>query len=119
VLIFQRFFLITIVLCSVLCGSQVFAQTQKNDSSLQSSKASKIIQDIRIEGLKRVSDSTVFEILPLDLDDEFNSEGASQTIRELFKTGLFQEVDVFFENNIVFIKVVENASVISISFTRS
>ncbi len=88
----------------------VFIKVVENESV-----ASQRIQDIRIQGLKRVNDTTVFEILPIELDGNFTSSSASETIRELFKTGLFQEVDVFFEKNIVFIKVVENASIISIS----
>ena len=110
VLIFQRFFLVIVFICSVLFMPYATAQSQSNN-------ASQIIQDIRVDGLKRVSDSTVFERLPLDLNDQFDPAIASETIRELFKTGLFQEVDIFFENNIVFIKVVENASIVSIVFT--
>ncbi len=91
--------------------------TAMAQTSTNAAVASQAIQDIRIDGLKRVSQSTVFNLLPLDIDEQFDAKVASQTIRDLYKTGLFQEVDIFFEQNIVFIKLIENASIVSISFS--
>ena len=105
-----------LVLSCMAFSAPVFAQTS-NNSTVSQAETGQVIQDIRIDGLKRVSQSTVFNLLPLEINDSFDSKVASQTIRDLYKTGLFQQVDVFFDQNVVFIKLVENASIISIRFT--
>lgn len=115
----QKFFLIVVSVCCVLFATPVLSQSQPqkaNAALTQSKSTSKKIQDIRVQGLKRVSDSAVFEKLPVDLGDEFDSNVATETIRQLYSTGLFQEVDVFFEDNIIFIKVSENPSIVNITF---
>ena len=116
---FQKLLIVVAVLCcSVFASAAAFSQSeQANAITPQTNIAGQKIQDIRVQGLNRISDSTVFESLPIDIDDNFTSDSASETIRELYSTGLFQEVDVFFEENIVFIKIVENASIINISFS--
>jgi outer membrane protein insertion porin family len=95
---------IALSLCALIFSSHAVSQN------------SDIIQDIRIEGLQRVKDSTIFESLKLEIGDSFNQDSASKTIRELYQTGFFQKVDIVFEKNNVFIKVVENDSIASISF---
>jgi len=115
---FEKLLICAVFCCSVFASTFAHSQSgQVNTTTSEASPPLQKIQDIRVQGLKRVSDSTVFENLSIDLDENFTSAGASETIRQLYKTGLFQEVDVFFEKNVVFIKVVENASVVSISFT--
>ena len=119
---FQKLLITSVLFYTALVSSFAYSQTVQGEKIApqsvvpQSNKTAQKVQDIRVQGLNRVSDSTVFENLPIDLDDNFTSAAASETIRQLYGTGLFQEVDVFFEKNIVFIKVVENASIVSISF---
>ena len=91
-------------LCALLFSSPAISQN------------SQVIQDIRIDGLQRVKDSTIFELLPLDIGDNFDQATASKTIRDLYKTGSFKKVDIFFQDSIVFIKLEENASIASIDF---
>ena len=101
---FNRHCLIVMSLCTLFFSSPAISQN------------SQVIQDIRIDGLQRVKDSTIFELLPLDIGDNFDQTTASKTIRDLYKTGSFKRVDIFFQDSIVFIKLEENASIASIDF---
>mgnify|MGYP000458774605 CR=1 FL=1 len=42
-----------------------------------------VIQDIRVEGLQRISEGTVYNYLPLDRGDTLNGSSARAAIREL------------------------------------
>ena len=53
-----------------------------------------VISDIRVEGLQRISEGTVFNYLPLDANELLTSTRARQAIRSLFSTGFFSSVDL-------------------------
>jgi len=74
------------------------------------------IKDIRVDGLQRVAVSKVFNLLPLDIGDEFDRTASTKTIKELYKTGLFQEVDIFFKNQVVLVKVTENPTIAEVVY---
>ena len=53
-----------------------------------------VIEDIRVEGLKRITPGTVFNYLPMKVGDKFNDSISSDADRALFKTGFFDDVKV-------------------------
>ncbi|WP_072325609.1 outer membrane protein assembly factor BamA [Marinospirillum alkaliphilum] len=53
------------------------------------------IEDLRIEGLQRVSPGRVFAELPLQPDDPVSLEQVTQASKSLFATGLFDDVRVY------------------------
>ncbi|OOO01891.1 MAG: Outer membrane protein assembly factor BamA [Chromatiales bacterium USCg_Taylor] len=53
-----------------------------------------IINDIRIEGLRRIAPGTVFNYLPVKVGDEFDENRSGEAIRALFKTGFFKDVRI-------------------------
>ena len=50
------------------------------------------IEDIRVEGLQRISAGTVFNSLPVRVGDTFTGSKSAAAIRALFKTGLFRDI---------------------------
>ena len=44
------------------------------------------ISDIRVEGLQRISEGTVFNYLPLDTNDVLTAARSRQAIRALYQT---------------------------------
>ncbi len=46
-----------------------------------------IIEDIRVEGLERITPGTVFNYLPMQVGDYFDDSRSSEAVRALFKTG--------------------------------
>lgn len=53
-----------------------------------------IVGDIRVEGLQRVAEGTVFNYLPVNIGDRMNGERIQQSIRALYATGFFQDVQL-------------------------
>ncbi len=76
-----------------------------------------IISDIRIEGLQRISEGTVFNYLPVDKGDELTPAKTRAAIRELYRTGFFQDIQFARENNILVITVRERPAIAAIKIT--
>ena len=76
-----------------------------------------IISDIRVEGLQRISEGTVFNYLPLDAGDQVTPSGTRAAIRELYRTGFFQDISFGREGNILVITVRERPAIAAINIT--
>ena len=75
------------------------------------------ISDIRVEGLQRLSEGTVFNYLTVDAGDLLTASAARQAIRSLFSTGFFNSVDLEHEGSILVIRVEERPAIAKISLS--
>jgi outer membrane protein insertion porin family len=75
-----------------------------------------VIEDIRVEGLQRISPGTVFNFIPVKVGDEMTSDDAKGIIRSLFKSKYFNDVQVEQEDNVLVIIVNERPAISSIEF---
>lgn len=75
------------------------------------------IQDIRIEGLGRMSAGAVFSYLPVKTGDRFDAERSAQAIRALYKTGFFKDVRLEREGGVLVVYVEERPSIAEIVIT--
>ena len=75
------------------------------------------IEDIRVEGLQRISAGTVFNYLPLQVGDRFDDQRSAQAVRSLFKTGFFKDVRLEQEGNVLVVVVDERPSIASIDIS--
>ena len=75
------------------------------------------ISDIRIEGLQRMSDGTVFNYLPLDKGDVLTEANTRSAIRELYRTGFFDDIRFSREGDILVITVRERPAISAISLS--
>jgi outer membrane protein insertion porin family len=73
-----------------------------------------VIDDIRIEGLQRVSAGTVFNYLPVKVGDTFTQKQSAESIKSLFKTGFFKDVRLEQNGNVLIIHVEERPSIASV-----
>ncbi len=71
-----------------------------------------VLKDIRVEGLQRADAGTVFASLPFRVGDTYTDEKGSAGLRSLFATGLFKDVRIQIDGNVVVV-VVEERPVIS------
>jgi len=76
-----------------------------------------VIADIRVEGLQRISEGTVFNYMPVDADELLTPARARQALRALFRTGFFSSVDLEREGDILVINVVERPAIAGISLS--
>ncbi len=75
-----------------------------------------VVEDIRLEGLQRISAGTVFTYFPVQVGDTVDDQVTADAIRELFKTGFFKDVRMEREGNTLVVFVVERPSIDSINF---
>jgi outer membrane protein insertion porin family len=74
------------------------------------------VEDIRLEGLQRISAGTIFNYLPVQVGDQVDSSITARAIRALFQTGFFNDVRVERDGNTLVVSVVERPSIASVAF---
>jgi outer membrane protein insertion porin family len=75
-----------------------------------------VLKDIRVEGLQRTDAGTVFASLPFRVGDTYTDEKGAAALRALFGTGLFKDVRIEIENDVVVVIVDERAVIASVEF---
>src|SRR5690554_2528705 len=73
-----------------------------------------VVNDIRVNGLQRVSAGSVFAALPLNVGDTVDERRLVEASRALFRTGFFQDIRLGRDNNVLVIDLVERPSISSI-----
>ena len=76
-----------------------------------------VVEDIRVEGLRRVSIGTVFNELPIAVGDEVTPGDTAEAIRRLFATGFFDDVRIERDGGAVVVVVEERPSIANIDFS--
>ena len=74
------------------------------------------IKDIRVEGLQRSDPGTVFAALPFRVGDLYNEEKGAAAVRALFATGLFKDVRLQVEDQVLVVVVEERPIIGSVNF---
>jgi outer membrane protein insertion porin family len=83
-------------------GSLVRAQTTEGPFT---------VGDIRIEGLQRISEGTVFNYLPVNIGDHLDGQRIGEAMRALYATGFFRDVELRRDGNTLLVVVVERPSI--------
>ncbi len=76
-----------------------------------------VISDIRVDGLQRISEGTVFNYLPLNPGDTLTGSDTRASMRELYRTGFFSDVEFGREGDILVITVQERPAIASIALS--
>lgn len=74
------------------------------------------VQDIRVEGLQRVEPGTVFASIPVRVGEEYNDEKGAAAIRALFGLGLFKDVRLEANGNVLVVVVEERPTIADVNF---
>jgi outer membrane protein insertion porin family len=74
------------------------------------------VRDIRVEGLQRIEPGTVFASLPLRVGDRYTDDKGAAAIRSLFALGLFMDVRLETQGDVLVVVVQERPSVASVEF---
>ena len=69
------------------------------------------VSDIEVEGLQRVSAGRVFGALPVEIGDRVDQALVSDSIRTLFRTGLFADVVLYRDAGVLIVEVQERPSI--------
>src|SRR5438105_7022589 len=76
-----------------------------------------VVGDIRVEGLQRVSEGTVYNYLPVNIGDHLTPQRAREAIRALYATGFFRDVQPRRDGNTLIVVVLERPSIESFEIT--
>lgn len=90
------------ILCLLLCilATPLLAQAPVSSDRFQ-------VNDIRVEGLRRVSAGTVFAALPIEVGDVVSQGALTEASRSLFRTGLFDNIEIARDGNVLVIVLTE------------
>ncbi len=75
-----------------------------------------IVQDIQVEGLRRIDAGAVFSFLPVKVGEEFTEAQAAEAIQRLYATGFFSDVRINTDNDILVVVVNERPTIAAVTF---
>ena len=76
-----------------------------------------VIKDIRLEGISRTEAGTVFSHLPIRVGDTYSPELGAESLRSLYASGMFQDVQLDMDGNVLVVRVQERPTVANIHTT--
>jgi len=74
------------------------------------------VRDIRVEGLQRVEPGTVFASIPVRVGETYTDEKGAAAIRALFALGLFKDVRLDTQGDVLLVVVEERPTVAGVEF---
>ena len=75
-----------------------------------------VIQSVRVEGNRRIESGTIESYMLLGSGDAFDPDRIDRSLKALYATGLFADVSLRRDGNVLVVKVAENPIVNRISF---
>src|SRR5690606_2877570 len=73
------------------------------------------VADIRLEGLQRISATSVFALLNISVGDRINQQDIANLIRDVFASDYFNDISVLVEDNVLIIRVQERPTISAIN----
>ena len=101
--------------CALTCAQSV--EPPPPPPGLPAAAAAFTVGDIRIEGLQRVSEGTVYNYLPVNIGDHLTPQRVREAIRALYATGFFRDVQMRRDGNTLVVVVLERPSIESFEIT--
>ena len=91
------------VLATAMGLAAVTASAQQDESF--------VVRDMRVDGLQRIAEGTVFNYLPVSIGDRLDAIRVGEAIRAVFGTGLFSDVELRRDGDTLVIAVQERPSI--------
>ncbi|MEX2495746.1 MAG: outer membrane protein assembly factor BamA, partial [Woeseia sp.] len=70
-----------------------------------------VVRDMRVEGLQRISEGTVFNYLPINVGDTVDQQRIQEAIRALYAQGLFDDIEMRHDGGTLVVAVRERPSI--------
>src|SRR5512140_2445532 len=96
--------------CAITIAQTPMAQASASDADF-------VVGDIRVEGLQRVSEGTVYNYLPVNIGDHRTATRVREAIRALYATGFFRDVQLRRDGNTLLVVLLERPSIESFEIT--
>jgi outer membrane protein insertion porin family len=72
------------------------------------------VSNIKLQGLQRISEGTVYNYLPVNIGDHLNPQRVREAMRALYATGFFRDVELRRDGNVLIVAVAERPSLESV-----
>jgi outer membrane protein insertion porin family len=76
-----------------------------------------VVRDMRVEGLQRISEGTVYNYLPVNIGDTVDDQRVEEALRSLYGTGLFEDIELRQDGSTLIIAVRERPSIKSFTIS--
>ena len=76
-----------------------------------------VVQDIRVEGSQNIELGTIFNYLPIKVGDSVDDELINESIKKLFATGFFRDVEIRRDKNTLIVVVSERPAIATVEFS--
>ncbi|MDP7518172.1 MAG: outer membrane protein assembly factor BamA [Arenicellales bacterium] len=76
-----------------------------------------VVSDIRVEGAQNIEVGTIFNYLPVKVGDTIDNDLTNQSIKALFATGFFRDVELRQEGNVLVVIVAERPAIASVEYS--
>jgi len=76
-----------------------------------------VVKDIRVEGIQRTEAGTVFTYLPVRVGETFSDDKSVATIKALYATGIFKDVRLEKDGDVLVVIVEERPAIAKVDFT--
>src|SRR6187431_1978827 len=95
-----------IALCaSISIAFPVSAQDSRTDAN------DFLVGDIRVEGLQRIAEGTVFNYLPINIGDTLDVRRLGEAVKSLYATGFFRDVELRRDGAVLVVAVLERPTI--------
>jgi outer membrane protein insertion porin family len=76
-----------------------------------------VVEDIRVDGAQNIEVGTIFNYLPVKVGDVADEALINQSIKALFATGFFQDVEIRRQDDVLIVVVLERPAISDVAFT--
>jgi outer membrane protein insertion porin family len=66
-----------------------------------------VVGDIRVEGLQRIAEGTIYNYLPINIGDRLSRTRIAEAVEALYATGLFRDLELRRDGNTLVVAVLE------------
>jgi outer membrane protein insertion porin family len=102
---------LTLAAAGLACDAAIGQQLDVPTPPPQRAAEAFTVGDIRIEGLQRISEGTVYNYLPINIGDQLDQRRISEALRAMYQTGFFRDVEMRREGGTLVIAVLERPSI--------
>lgn len=76
-----------------------------------------IVRDFRVEGAQRISEGTIYNYLPINIGDTVTDQRIRESIRAIYSTGFFRDIELRKDDETLVIAVLERPSIEEFTFS--
>lgn len=95
--------------CSLMHGA--YAQETTTAAPARNARDGFVVGDIRVEGLQRIAEGTVFNYLPVNIGDTLDRRRIAEAMQALYATRFFQDVELRRDGNVLIVAVLERPTI--------